>query len=183
MQSQNIKLSLHELGRLSTEDFKKEQKIPLVIVLDNVRSLHNIGAVFRSADAFLVQEIYLCGITAQPPHRDIQKTALGSTDSVSWQYHSDTRTAVEELIKLDFKIYSVEQTTNSILLQNISVSPDDKIALVFGNEVHGVQQEIIDLSHAVVEIPQFGSKHSFNIAVSAGIVMWEFYKQMNINSK
>ena len=172
------KLSLNELGRMSTSEFKAHNKIPVVIVLDNIRSLYNVGSVFRSADAFLIQGIYLCGITAQPPHREIQKTALGATDTVSWQYHDSTQKAIDELKNNGFKIYSIEQTQNSVLLQDARFDKEDKIALVFGNEVNGVAQEIIDQCNISIEIPQFGSKHSFNIAVSAGIVMWEVYKKM-----
>lgn len=178
MQAINKKLSLNELGRMSATEFKLQKKIPVVIVLDNIRSLYNIGSVFRSADAFLIQGIYLCGITATPPHREIQKTALGATDSVAWQYHENTQIAIDELKKNEFKIYCVEQTSNSILLQNIQLNADEKMALVFGNEVNGVAQDIINQADGVIEIPQFGSKHSFNIAVSAGIVMWEVYKKM-----
>ncbi len=180
-QTDNIKLSLSELDRLSPEEFKSQQKLPIIIVLDNIRSLYNIGSVFRSADAFLIEAIYLCGITAQPPHREIQKTALGATDTVHWQYFENTHDAIKSLQQHQYKIYSVEQTTNSILLQNLTLNVNDKIALVFGNEVNGVDQDIINQSNAVIEIPQFGSKHSFNIAVSAGIVMWEVYKKLKIN--
>ena len=178
MEINNKKLSLNELGRISAEEFKLQKKIPVVIVLDNIRSLYNIGSVFRSADAFLIQGIYLCGITAKPPHREIQKTALGATDSVAWQYHENTQLAIDELRNNQFKIICIEQTKNSVLLQNLTLNNNEKIALVFGNEVNGVEQNIINQSDAVIEIPQFGSKHSFNIAVSAGIVMWEVYKKM-----
>ncbi|MEI6311040.1 MAG: RNA methyltransferase [Bacteroidota bacterium] len=180
-QIDNKKLSLTELDRLSPSAFKSQQKLPIIIVLDNIRSLYNIGSVFRSADAFLIEAVYLCGITAQPPHREIQKTALGATETVRWQYFDNTHEAIKSLQQNHFTIYSVEQTTNSILLQNITINTNDKIALVFGNEVNGVDQDIINQSNAVIEIPQFGSKHSFNIAVSAGIVMWEVYKKLKIN--
>lgn len=169
------KLSMDELGRKTTEEFKSAPKLPVVIVLDNVRSMNNIGSVFRTADAFLLQGIYLCGVTATPPHREIQKTALGATESVSWKHFPTTLDAVNELKKDGFAVYAVEQVENSIMLDKINL-PDKKIALVFGNEVSGVEQNVIDVCVACIEIPQYGTKHSINLAVSVGIVVWEVIK-------
>lgn len=170
------KLANDELNRISVEKFKETEKTPIVVVLDNIRSLNNIGAVFRTADAFLVQEICLCGITAKPPHRDIQKTALGATESVNWSYHESTIDAIEQLKAEGFHIIAIEQTQNSVSLQNAKIK--GKVALIFGNEVAGVAQEVIDKSDGVIEIPQYGTKHSLNISVSAGIVLWELQKQL-----
>lgn len=171
------KLSMDELNRKSTEEFKAASKLPVVIVLDNVRSMNNIGSVFRTADAFLLQGVYLCGVTAQPPHREIQKTALGATESVDWKYFSSTLDAVNDLKAQGFKVYAVEQVKNSIMLDKLEIS-DKKIALVFGNEVSGVEQEVINICNGCIEIPQYGTKHSFNLAVSVGIVVWEVTKKM-----
>lgn len=171
------KIANEELNRLSVEDFKKTAKKPLVIVLDNIRSLNNIGSVFRTADAFLVEKIFLCGITATPPHREIHKTALGATESVAWQYIENTIDCITQLKKEGYKILSVEQAEGSTMLQNFKPEfSNEKYALVFGNEVEGVNDEIIALSDYCIEIPQYGTKHSFNIAVSVGIVMWQFCK-------
>ncbi len=170
------KLLNSELGRLTVDQFKKSEKTPIVIVLDNVRSHNNVGSVFRTADAFRVEKICLCGITARPPHRDIQKTALGATESVEWSYHENTLDAVKDLKKEGYIIVVVEQAEESINLQNIKIEPGEKYAIVFGHEVHGVSQAVIDFCDMCVEIPQFGTKHSFNIAVSAGIVLWEINK-------
>lgn len=175
----NKKLKLEELGRLGKEEFKIAQKLPVILILDNVRSLHNVGSVFRTADAFLVNAIYLCGITGTPPNREIQKTALGASESVSWQYFSTTKEAVIEARKQEYKIFSIEQTEKSKELQNIDFKCYNKCALVFGNEVEGVGQEIINLSDECIEIPQFGTKHSFNISVCAGIVLWEVFRKIN----
>jgi 23S rRNA (guanosine2251-2'-O)-methyltransferase len=172
------KLLNSELGRKSVEQFRKSQKIPFVIVLDNVRSQSNIGSVFRTADAFLVESICLCGITAQPPHRDIQKTALGATESVEWKYYSNTADAVNELKNRGFIIIAIEQAEGAIELQDITLGPGKKYALIFGHEINGVGQDIVDVCDMCVEIPQFGTKHSFNIAVSAGIVLWEMSKNL-----
>ena len=169
------KLLNSELKRKTVDDFKKADKLPVIIVLDNVRSMNNIGSVFRTADAFLVNSIYLCGITATPPHRDIQKTALGATDSVNWKYFKDTHLAVSELKQEGYKIYSLEQVEESISLLGFNPDPNDKIAFVFGHEIKGVAQEIIDISDHSIEIPQLGTKHSFNISVSTGIVLWDYY--------
>lgn len=175
----NRKLRNEELNRVSVDEFKSKKKIPLVIVLDNIRSLNNIGSVFRTADAFLVEEIYLCGITAQPPHREIQKTALGATESVNWIYVDNTLDAIQKLKEKDFKIVSVEQTENSTMLNKLEVKPNEKMALIFGNEVNGVEQTVVDASDIVVEIPQHGTKHSLNISVSVGVVVWELQKKLN----
>ncbi len=171
------KLATDELTRKTITAFKKAEKIPLVIILDNIRSLNNIGSVFRTADAFLVKAIYLCGFTAIPPHKDIHKTALGATESVAWKYFSSTGEAIGELRKNNFKIVSLEQTQNSLSLLSFCPEKDTAYAMIFGNEVKGVSQEIIDMSDICLEIPQFGTKHSFNIAVSAGIVLWDYYSK------
>ncbi len=171
------KLKMEELGRLSVEQYKKEPKIPVVVVLDNVRSGLNVGSVFRTADAFRVKKIYLCGITAFPPNKEINKTALGATESVDWEYFKDSKEAVLKLKHEGYKIISVEQAENSVKLQEFKVFADFKYAFIFGNEVSGVQQEIIDLSEVAIEIPQYGTKHSLNISVSAGIVLWEIVKK------
>jgi tRNA G18 (ribose-2'-O)-methylase SpoU len=173
------KLQNEELNRISVDSFKTASKTPLIIVLDNIRSLNNIGSVFRTADAFLVEAIYLCGITAQPPHRDIQKTALGATESVTWKYFDKTEDAISELRKDGCKIASVEQTEGSLFLDEFIPTENEKLAIVFGNEVKGVDQEIINSSDLVIEIPQFGTKHSLNISVSAGIVIWDLFKKLN----
>lgn len=167
---------MEELGRISPEAFKTATKIPVVAVLDNIRSMNNVGSVFRTADAFLIQGIYLCGYTPRPPHRDIHKTALGATETVDWAYFEDALTAVQSLKKQGFSIYSVEQATGSLSLENINQVQADKIALVFGNEVQGVQQAVIDASDGCLEIPQYGTKHSLNISIAAGITLWEVAK-------
>ena len=172
------KLNTEELNRISVPDFKNTEKTPLVIVLDNIRSLNNIGSVFRTADAFLVEKIYLCGITASPPNREIHKTALGATESVEWEYFTNTKLAVEKLKAEDYKILSVEQTENSTMLNDFYPQKDQKYAIVLGNEVKGVEQEIIDLSDMVIEIPQFGTKHSINISVANGIVVWDIFAKI-----
>ncbi len=172
------KLLNEELNRLSIEEFKLSKKLPLVLVLDNVRSMNNVGSVFRSADAFLVESIILCGITATPPHKGIHKTALGATDSVDWEYYEDTEIAINILKGKGYKIGAVEQTEDSIMLNTISTNADEKYALVFGHEVRGIQQKIVDLCDFAIEIPQFGTKHSLNISVCAGILIWEIYKRI-----
>lgn len=171
------KLQNDELNRISAEEMKSVKKNPVTIVLDNIRSLNNIGSVFRTADAFLMEQIYLCGITATPPHRDIQKTALGATETVNWKHFNTTLEAIELLKQQGYKIAAVEQTENSTFLNEFNINKDEKWALVFGNEVSGVDQEVINCCDVVVEIPQFGSKHSLNISVSAGVVLWEMLKQ------
>ncbi len=161
------------LPRLSVEEFKNAEKTPIVIVLDNVRSLNNIGSVFRTADAFLLRGICLCGITAKPPHRDIEKTALGATESVYWEYFDQTEDAVMKLKSLGYKIYGVEQTSKSTLLNEFQVDNDEKSAFIFGHEVLGVSDNVLPLCDGWIEIPQFGTKHSLNIAVSVGMVIWD----------
>ncbi|HYW97012.1 MAG TPA: RNA methyltransferase [Bacteroidales bacterium] len=172
------KLSIEELNRLSTGEFKKAEKNPVYVVLDNIRSLNNIGSVFRTCDAFRIRKIFLCGITAVPPHKDIHKTALGATESVDWEYADDTLTVVQKLHEAGIRILSVEQADRSTMLQDITIEPGSGIALVFGHEVRGVDQAVIDASDDCIEIPQFGTKHSFNVSVSAGIVLWEVTKKM-----
>ncbi|MBI5009400.1 MAG: RNA methyltransferase [Bacteroidia bacterium] len=172
------KLLNSELDRKTVEQFRASQKIPFIIVLDNVRSQSNVGSVFRTADAFLVEAVYLCGITAQPPHREIQKTALGATESVDWKYFSSTDEAVAELKKCGYCLLAVEQAEGAAELQDVIIEKDKKYALIFGHEINGVAQGIVDLCDKCVEIPQFGTKHSFNIAVSAGIVLWEVSRKI-----
>lgn len=170
------KLKNSELNRLSLEDYKKHKKTPIVVVLDNVRSLNNIGSVFRTSDAFLVESVYLCGITATPPNKDINKTALGAQDSVDWKYFKNSIEAINNLKKENYKILSIEQADNSIMLNDFVIDQQQKYAIVFGHEVKGVDDEIINISEFCIEIPQYGTKHSFNISVSVGIVLWEFGK-------
>lgn len=171
------KLNITELKRISTEEFKKSEKLPLVVVLDEVRSLHNVGSVFRTSDAFRVESIYLCGITATPPHPEIHKTALGAEDSVSWIYYKDTRDAVNQLKDEGYTVLSIEQVEGSTMLQDVELEENKKYAIVFGNEVKGVKQEVVDMCDGCIEIPQFGTKHSLNISVTAGMVIWEFAKK------
>ena len=173
----NKKLKLWELDRLSNEEFKKEDKFPIIVVLDEIRSLSNVGAVFRTCDAFKVEKIYLCGITPQPPHREIQKTALGATESVEWVHSSSTLETILQLKAEGVKICTVEQTEDTISLEKVADMEDTRYALVFGNEVNGVDQKVVDASDYVIEVPQFGTKHSLNVAVCAGIVIWEFTKK------
>ena len=170
------KLLVEEMGRVSIDEFQKLNKIPLVVVLDNVRSQHNIGSVFRTSDAFLVEEIVLCGIAATPPQPEIHKTALGAEDSMKWSYVEETMEAVERLRAEGYILFAVEQTENSMMLDELVIDKKGKYALVLGHEVHGVQQEVIDQCDNCIEIPQCGTKHSLNVSVSAGIVIWDFYK-------
>ena len=170
------KLSITELHRISAEEFKQARKLPLVVVLDNVRSLHNIGSVFRTADAFRIECIYLCGITACPPHPEMHKTALGAEVTVSWQYVENTVQAVDNLRAQGYVVYSVEQVEGSTMLDELTLDPARKYAVVLGNEVKGVQQEVVDHSDGCIEIPQYGTKHSLNVSVTAGIVMWDLFK-------
>ena len=172
------KLKNEELNRLSVEDYKIAKKMPVVLVLDNIRSLSNIGSIFRTADAFRIESIYLCGITATPPHREIHKTALGATDSVDWMHYKSTENALLELKQNGFQIIAVEQADNSILLNNFQVEKSGKLALVLGNEVHGVDAKIVEVADYCVEIPQSGTKHSFNVSVSIGIVLWDIYLKL-----
>ena len=172
------KLKNSELDRLSIQDFKTSKKTPIIIVLDNIRSLNNIGSVFRTSDAFLVEKIYLCGITATPPHKDIHKTALGSTDTVDWEYAEDTLTLIKDLQVKNVKICSIEQAEQAVMLDDFKVETNTTYALVFGNEVKGVQQTVVSQSDVVIEIPQFGTKHSLNISVSCGVVIWDFFSKL-----
>lgn len=168
------------MNRLSIEEFREAPKLPLVVVLDNVRSLYNIGSIFRSCDAFRVKSVYLCGITATPPNAEIHKTALGGEDSVEWKYFEKTEDVIQQLRQEDYFIYSIEQVENSTRLQNLSLDATKTYAVVFGNEVKGVSQNVVDLSNDCLEIPQFGTKHSLNVSVAAGIVIWEFARQLII---
>lgn len=174
------KLKITEMNRLNVEEFKQAEKLPLVVILDDVRSLHNVGSVFRSSDAFLVQSIYLCGITATPPQPDIHKTALGAEDTVSWKYFKNTLDAVKELQAEGYIVYATEQVEESIKLQDLQLDITKKYAIIMGNEVKGVKQEVVDNSDGCIEIPQFGTKHSLNVSVTAGIVIWEFARQLLI---
>lgn len=169
------KLKNSELQRKTIEEFKKASKTPLILILDNIRSLNNIGSVFRTADAFLIEKIYLCGITAQPPHKDIHKTALGATDSVHWEYATDAVAVTEELIKKQVEIYAIEQTEHAIGLDRFQPKKNTAYAFVLGNEIKGVSQNVIDRCAGTIEIPQLGTKHSLNISVAAGIVTWDFF--------
>ena len=173
------KLKNEELERLEVAEFKIAKKTPIIIILDNIRSLNNIGSVFRTSDAFLVERVYLCGITAQPPHNDIRKTALGSTETVAWEYVESTIDLVEKLRADHVKICSIEQAENTTMLNSFNPLPNTKYALVFGNEVKGVSQTVVDASDVVIEIPQFGTKHSLNISVSCGIVVWDIFNKLN----
>lgn len=174
------KLKLEELGRIDVETFKKTVKIPLVIILDNVRSMHNVGAVFRTADAFLVEKIVLCGITPQPPHREIHKAALGATESVDWIFEENINTAIDNLKKDDFNIIGIEQTSTSQLISDFEIDPEKKYALILGNEVDGISDEALNNIDTFLEIPQLGTKHSLNVSVCGGIVIWEFAKHLGI---
>ncbi len=173
------KLKLDELSRPTIEDFKLQAKLPVVIILDNVRSMNNVGSIFRTCDAFAVEQIYLCGITGQPPHREIEKTALGATKSVAWKHVADIETLIIELKAKNYHIVGIEQAQGSIKLNTFSPSSDMKYALIFGNEVDGVSAIAMELIDTCLEIPQFGTKHSFNIVVSAGIVLWDFFTKLN----
>lgn len=173
------KLSTAELERKNVSEFHQAQKTPLIIILDDIRSLHNIGSVFRTADAFLVEKIYLCGITATPPNKEIHKTALGATDTVNWVYEKDVLQVVATLREEKVKVYAVEQVEASVMLNDFQPLPDEKYALIFGNEVKGVSQEAILKCDAVVEIPQLGTKHSLNVSVSAGIVIWDLFQKLS----
>ena len=172
------KLKITELNRLSVEEFKQADKLPLVVVLDEVRSLHNIGSVFRTSDAFLVNCIYLCGITATPPHPEMHKTALGAEDTVNWIYKKHTLEAVEELHNEGYTVLAIEQVEGSTMLGDLVLDKNKKYAIVMGNEVKGVQQEVVNACDGCIEIPQYGTKHSLNVAVTTGIVLWEFVNQL-----
>ncbi|MDT0688689.1 RNA methyltransferase [Salegentibacter sp. F188] len=180
---ENRKLKNSELDRKSVEEFKEASKTPIIVILDNIRSLNNIGSVFRTADAFLIQKIYLCGITAQPPHKDIQKTALGATETVAWEYAEDVLKLVEKLKKDKIKVFSIEQAEGAVMLNNFQPPGGETCAVVFGNEVKGVQQKVVSASDGIIEIPQLGSKHSLNIAVSTGVVLWDLFVKISSNKK
>lgn len=173
------KLKITELHRLSAEDYRKSRKTPLIVVLDHVRSLNNVGSVFRTSDAFRVEAVYLCGITARPPHPEIHKTALGAEDTVGWEYFNDTLEAVDKLKAEGYTVCSVEQAEGSVMLDKLLLDKDKKYAVVFGNEVKGVQQAVVDKSDMCIEIPQSGTKHSLNVSVSAGIVIWDLWRQLS----
>ena len=172
------KLKLEELNRIDVETFKKVEKIPLVVVLDNIRSLHNVGATFRTADAFLVQRIILCGITPQPPHREIHKAALGATESVDWSYDADINVTINDLKSQGFEVVGIEQTTNSQMITDFKIDNTKKYAVILGNEVEGISDEALQNIDSFIEIPQLGTKHSLNVSVCGGIVMWEFAKAL-----
>lgn len=173
------KLRNIELGRLSVEEYKQSTKTPIVVVLDNIRSCNNIGSVFRTSDALLINKIYLCGITATPPNNEIRKTALDAEKSVDWEYFEHTEEVVKKLQQEGFKVYAIEQVENSIMLPDFQPANDEKVALVFGNEVKGVKQSVVNLCNGSIEIPQYGTKHSFNISVSAGIVLWDIFQKIS----
>lgn len=176
----NKKLKLWELDRVSDSEFKEQKKFPIIVILNEIRSLTNVGTFFRTCDAFNVEKIYLCGITATPPHREIQKTALGATESMQWEHRDSTIDLVNELKEEGVKICSIEQTEKTTFLQDVEKFSQEKYALVFGNEVNGVDQAVIDASDYIIEIPQFGTKHSLNVSVCAGIVMWEFVRMLEL---
>jgi tRNA G18 (ribose-2'-O)-methylase SpoU len=171
------KLTMEELNRKSIEEFRQSEKLPIIVVLENVRSAYNVGSVFRTSDAFLLEAIYICGYTAYPPHKEIKKTALGAEETVEWKYFKKTNEAIEELRKGNYRIYSVEQAIDSHPLQQIKFEKNEKLAVVFGNEVTGVEQSTIELTDGCIEIPQLGMKHSLNIATAVGVVLWEFVRQ------
>ncbi|GAA4788537.1 RNA methyltransferase [Olivibacter ginsenosidimutans] len=175
------KLTMDELARPSINEFKQQEKLPITIVLDNVRSLHNVGSIFRTADGFAVNHIILCGITGTPPHRDIEKTALGATQSINWSYVSTIKEAITQLKSEGKKIIAIEQAEGSTLLHQFEPKTVESYALIFGNEVHGVSEEAMHLIDTCIEIPQFGTKHSFNIVIAAGIVLWDFYAKLRLN--
>ncbi len=172
------KLLNDELNRLTVDGFKMAEKTPIVLVLDDIRSLNNVGSVFRTADAFLIEKIYLCGITATPPHKDIRKTALGATESVAWEYAENALDQIRSLKALGYTTMAIEQAENAAMLDQVQVNGKQKYAVVFGNEVKGVSQEVVDACDQVIEIPQFGTKHSLNISVSAGVVIWDFWSKI-----
>ncbi|MBQ8362209.1 MAG: RNA methyltransferase [Bacteroidaceae bacterium] len=172
------KLSITEMKRISAEEFRLSEKIPLVVVLDEVRSLHNVGSVFRTSDAFKVERICLCGITATPPHPEMHKTALGAEDTVAWTYHTDTSDVIGQLHAAGYTVFAIEQCEGSTMLQDIALSSEGKYAVVLGNEVKGVKQEVVNACDGCIEIPQFGTKHSLNVSVTAGIIIWEFARRI-----
>lgn len=167
------KLSMDDLNRKSVEEFRRSEKIPVIVVLENIRSMHNVGSVFRTADAFLIEAIYICGYTAQPPRKEIDKTALGATETVTWKYFATSKEAIEDLLNNEYKLFAIEQVDKSISLEKFAEIEANKIAFIFGNEISGIEAETIALCDGCIEIPQFGMKHSLNISVAAGIVLWE----------
>ena len=169
------------MNRLTKEEFKEQEKTPLIVVLDNVRSLHNVGSVFRTSDAFLVEAVYLCGITSTPPHAEIHKTALGAENTVDWKHFEDTHVALEELKAKGYIVYAIEQAEGSTKLPDLKLDTSKKYAVILGNEVKGVQQSVVDACNGCIEIPQFGTKHSLNVSVTGGIIIWEFFKLMTPN--
>jgi 23S rRNA (guanosine2251-2'-O)-methyltransferase len=173
------KLKITELNRLTTNEFKESRKLPLIVILDNIRSTYNVGSVFRTADAFRLEKIYLCGITSIPPHPEIHKTALGAEESVDWEYSTSTLEVVDKLKQQGYRVYAVEQAQGSTMLNNFNPS-DDKLAIVMGNEVKGVQQEVINHSDGCLEIPQYGTKHSLNVSVTTGIVIWDLFNKIHL---
>ncbi len=175
------KLKNEELNRIDLETFKQSEKLPIVIVLDNIRSMHNVGSAFRTADAFVVEKIYLCGITAQPPHREIHKTALGATDSVEWEYAEETNSLCEQLKSEGYQLGVVEQADESISLENFKPGTDSKLAIIFGNEVFGVEDKVVEKADFCLEIPQFGTKHSLNVSVSIGVVLWDLVNKIKLS--
>ena len=175
------KLKNSELNRISVSEFKNTSKSPIIIILDNIRSAHNVGSIFRTCDAFLINEIILCGITATPPNNEIRKTALGSTESVDWRYFDNIEEAVLSLKKEGFQIISIEQADKSLKLEKFSTKKNEKYAFIFGNEIKGIDQKIIDISDNIIEIPQFGTKHSLNVSVSAGIVIWDVFSKISFS--
>lgn len=172
---ENRKLKNSELDRKTVEEFRTSKKTPIIIVLDNIRSLNNIGSVFRTADAFLIEKIYLCGITAQPPHKDITKTALGATDTVDWEYREHTLDVIKDLQSEGVQVLAIEQAEQAVMLNHVTLDKNQRYAVVFGNEVKGVKQEVVSIADSVVEIPQLGTKHSLNISVSVGVVIWDLF--------
>ena len=173
------KLNVKEMNRLTTKEFKECKKIPLIVVLDNVRSMNNVGSVFRTSDAFRIESIYLCGITSCPPHAEIHKTALGAEETVEWKYFKNTEDAINELKQHGYTICAIEQVVGSVMLNNISLNKIEKYAIVMGNEVKGVQQSVVDMCDICIEIPQYGTKHSLNVSVTTGIIIWNFFKQLS----
>lgn len=169
-----------ELNRISVDDFKKAEKLPVIVILDNIRSLNNIGSIFRTSDAFLIEAIYLCGITATPPNAEIHKTALGAENSVDWIYFEQTEDAIKQLKSKGFLINAIEQAQNSIMLENLDLNNNSKYAIVLGNEVKGVSQAVVDMCDNCIEIPQFGTKHSLNVSVAGGIVIWDFFRKLRL---
>lgn len=175
------KLSMEELNRIDIDSFKNQTKVPIVVVLDNVRSMHNVGSTFRTADGFAIEKILLCGITGAPPHREIEKTALGATQSVEWGHHPDTIAAIQQLKKEDYTILAIEQAAESTLLQDVEVQSKKKYGLIFGNEVHGVSDDVMQIVDGCIEIPQFGTKHSLNVSVTIGVVLWQFIQKLKFS--